>query len=69
MQTIRITFQDLSYIDVQLSDDQLEDFRQWLRFAHQNDIFTIPGVDKEIRRKDIVKTISSVSSESDGLEK
>ncbi|MBO6094347.1 MAG: hypothetical protein J6P40_12160 [Oscillospiraceae bacterium] len=53
MQTLRIHFQDLSFIDAQLSDAQVEEFKQWLRFANQNWTYSIQGDDKEIKRNDI----------------
>lgn len=55
MQTTRIHFEDLSHIDVRVSDLQTEEFRRWLRFANRNDTFKIPGVKREIRRKDIAR--------------
>ena len=53
MQTIRITFQDLTFIDAQFSDAQAEEFKRWLRFANQSWTYTIPGEENEIIRKDV----------------
>ena len=53
MQTIRIHFQDSTSIDVHFSDSQEEEFRQWLRFANQNEAFSIPGEEWEIIRKNV----------------
>ena len=64
MQTIRIYFQDLSSIDVQFSDAQAEEFRQWLRFANRDWKYSVPGEEKEIMRKDISRT--EVIRENDG---
>ena len=56
MQTIRIHFQDLSFIDVRLSETQTEEFERWMRFANRSWTYSIPGQDKEIKRKDISRT-------------
>ena len=56
MQTIRIHFQDSTSIDVLFSDSQEEEFRQWLRFANQNEAFSIAGEECEIIRKNIAWT-------------
>ncbi|MBR4474289.1 MAG: hypothetical protein IKS55_11710 [Oscillospiraceae bacterium] len=56
MQTIRIHFQDLSFIDVRLSETQTEEFERWMRFANQSWTYSIPGQEKEIKRKDISRT-------------
>ena len=56
MQTIRIHFEDLTYLDIQVSDSQAEEFHQWLRFASRNDTYSVPGTDREIMRKDIART-------------
>ena len=56
MRTTRIHFEDLSHIDVRVSDIQTEEFQRWLRFANRNDTFKIPGMKQEIRRKDIART-------------
>ena len=56
MQTTRIHMEDLSIIDVRVSDIQTEEFRRWLRFANRNDTYRIPGLKQPIRRKDIAWT-------------
>ena len=56
MQTTRIYFEDLSFIDIRVSDLQTEEFRRWLRFANRNDTFRIPGVKRVIKRKEIART-------------
>ena len=56
MQTTRIHFEDLSFIDIRVSDIQTDEFRRWLRFANRNDTFTVPGLKRVIRRKDIART-------------
>ena len=56
MQTIKITFQDLTSVEVQFPDSQAEEFERWLRFANQNLTYSIPGEDRVIRRKDISRT-------------
>lgn len=56
MQTTRIHFEDLSHIDIRVSDLQTEEFQRWLRFANRNDTFRIPGLKTEIRRRDIART-------------
>lgn len=56
MQTIRIHFQDLSFIDAELSDAQAEEFNSWMRFANMNWTYPLPGTEKEIMRKDISRT-------------
>ena len=55
MQTTRIHFEDASFIDIRVSDLQTEEFRRWLRFANRNDFYSIPGLRKQIKRKDIVR--------------
>ncbi len=56
MQTTRIHFEDSSFIDMRVSDIQTDEFRRWLRFANRNDTFTVPGLKRVIRRKDIART-------------
>ena len=56
MQTTRIHFEDSSFIDMRVSDNQTDEFRRWLRFANRNDTFTVPGLKRVIRRKDIART-------------
>ncbi|MCR5137620.1 MAG: hypothetical protein K6C12_11140 [Oscillospiraceae bacterium] len=56
MQTTRIHFEDSSSIDIRVSDLQTEEFRRWLRFANRNDTFSIPGLKRTIRRRDIART-------------
>ena len=56
MQTTRIYFSDLSFVDIRVSDIQTEEFCRWLRFANRNDTFTVPGLKRIIRRKEIVRT-------------
>ena len=56
MQTTRIHFEDSSFIDMRVSDIQTDEFRRWLRFANRNDPFTVPGLKRVIRRKDIART-------------
>lgn len=56
MHTIRILFEDLSHLDVQMSDEQLEDFHEWLRFANQNDVYTVSGTNQKITRGNIART-------------
>jgi len=56
MQTTRIHFEDLSFIDIRVSDLQTEEFRRWLRFANRNDTYTVPGLKRVIRRRDIART-------------
>jgi hypothetical protein len=58
MQTTRIFFEDQSFLDIRVSDLQTEEFRRWLRFANRNDSFSIPGVRRVIRRKDIARIVS-----------
>ena len=58
MQTTRIYFEDQSFLDIRVSDLQTEEFRRWLRFANRNDTFSIPGLKRVIRRKDIARTES-----------
>ena len=53
MKTIRIHLEDLSYVDYAASDDQIEEFRSWLRFANQTDTFHLAGLDQKVMRKDI----------------
>ena len=55
MQTTRIHFEDKTSTDVRVSDIQTEEFRRWLRFANRNDIYRIPGLKQEIRRKDVAR--------------
>ncbi len=56
MQTTRIHFEDLSFIDIRVSDIQTEEFYRWLRFANRSDTFRIPGLKRVITRKDIIRT-------------
>ena len=56
MQTTRIHFEDSSFIDMRVSNIQTDEFRRWLRFANRNDTFTVPGLKRVIRRKDIART-------------
>ena len=56
MQTTRIHFEDASFVDIRVSDIQTEEFRRWLRFANRNDVYSVPGLKKVIRRKDIART-------------
>ena len=56
MKKIRIHFQDLSFIDVELSDSQAEELSGWMRFANKNWTYSLPGEEKEILRKDISNT-------------
>ncbi len=53
MKKIRIYFQDLSFIDVELSDSLAEELNGWMRFANMNWTYSIPGGGKEIMRKEI----------------
>ena len=53
MKTIRIHLEDLSYVDYAASDDQIEEFRSWLRFANQTDTFHLAVLDQKVMRKDI----------------
>ncbi len=55
MKTIRIHFEDLSCIDFFASESQMEEFQGWLRFAGQDDVFTMPGTEQKIRRRDIAR--------------
>ena len=54
MKTIRIHFEDLSSLDMWLSESQMEEFEKWLRFANRNDTFAVSG--QVLTRKDIVRT-------------
>ena len=56
MQTTRIHFEDTSFIDIRVSDIQTEEFRRWLRFANRNDTYSVPGLKRVIRRRDIART-------------
>ena len=56
MQKIRIHFQDLSFLDVELTETQAEEFGRWMRFANMNWTYSIPGQDREIQRKDVSRT-------------
>jgi hypothetical protein len=56
MQTTRIFFEDASFVDIRVSDIQTEEFRRWLRFANRNDSYSVPGLKREIKRKDIART-------------
>ena len=55
MQTTRIHFEDLSFVDIRVSDIQTEEFRRWLRFANRHDTFSVPGLKRTIRRMDIAR--------------
>ena len=55
MKTIRIHFEDLSYVDFWASDGQIEDFHNWLRFANLNDNYDLPGTNQVVKRRDIAK--------------
>ena len=59
MKTIRIHLEDISYVDYAASDDQIDEFRSWLRFANQTDTFHLAGSDREVMRKDIA-TIETI---------
>ncbi len=56
MQTTRIYFEDASFVDIRVSDIQTEEFRRWLRFANRNDTFSVPGLKRVIKRKEIART-------------
>ncbi|MBQ9661907.1 MAG: hypothetical protein IJV40_02005 [Oscillospiraceae bacterium] len=56
MQTTRIYFEDLSTVEIRVSDIQTEEFYRWLRFANRNDTYTVPGLKRVITRKDIIRT-------------
>ena len=58
MQTTRIHFEDMSFVDIRVSDLQTEEFRRWLRFANRNDIFSVPGLKRVIRRSEITRVES-----------
>lgn len=55
MQKLKIVFEDLSAIDVSLTDAQIDEFHNWLRFANQSDVWIIPGLNREILRGDIAR--------------
>ena len=55
MKTIRIHFGDLSYVDSEASDEEIEDFHNWLRFANLNDNYDLPGTNQVVKRRDIAK--------------
>ena len=44
------------FIDIRVSDIQTEEFRRWLRFANRNDTYSVPGLKRVIRRRDIART-------------
>ena len=55
MKTIRIHFEDLSYVDFWASDEPIEEFHNWLRFANLNDNYDLPGTNQVVKRRDIAK--------------
>ncbi len=65
MQTTRIHFEDASFIDIRVSDIQTEEFRRWLRFAHRNDTYSVPGLKRVIQRKEIARTETIREDEKD----
>ncbi len=55
MKTTRIHFEDLSCIDFFATESQMAEFKVWLRFAGQDEMFTLPGTEQKIRRRDITR--------------
>ncbi len=62
MKTIRIHFEDLSYVDYWASDSQIEDFQNWLRFANLNDNYDFPGTNQVLKRRDVA-TVEIIKDE------